>query len=1067
MTTSASNRNSSDNETRIGSMDRHSTGHHSADQHHYERSKRSETSESLCNFSNSTPYRIGTRGMTPFSSDEHGGIIGSPLSAFSAVGVVAGGNAAGAAGSSRGRASTSIGGSYERDGGAPGSGGSSAKRSTLVGNSMAYDGMGGIGMVGDHSGREASLLVSPRLSTTFNNETTPSTVRRQASPPGSVTSSASRNHQESRFNSIRSDLYDSASTSPALGAVKLSQRDPTPCQYRSNPLSSPMGGSVSSAASHSNNDSNSSNHNHLMRSGGSNRSDQSSRSGRDPPAKSPFGTAIVASSHHHNQHHSYKSTPNHHSQSHHYNEENELSMIQEDGSVIDESAVLNQSQASTVTALTAPRTPVMRKMYNNANNNTAHNPPDTASSIISGMGGFGHNTPMSTISTDKLLRRPSQAMRDSFSQLASHTAHQLEDIWDLVGVIPEERAAQLADLVEKISTLCDEKIAEERGLADQFRKEIDEARKEWEESCQALQIGDQKDPVASLRRDPSATTSLGEEEGISLQSEYEAILGRLESIRSVKAVATEDIVGSQSRIYEAYAALNGCSAEEATNSSELESWGDTTTDLTEERRELYRSKAQELEESVASRTKAVVSLVRECQGLIHELKIVPPGCLDDDEQEMGGSFCDSGNYGPGGEEEVGRSEDDLKIMKSLKLLEDSSSHGDGQRRRSRGRSASDYTIASLFESPTCTGIGKESLERLTGRLAELNGEKRRRRAKLGEMGTAIAALWTMLRVPQEEQRAFTESVRGLGMDTIRLGERELIRLHELKAVMIGKLIREQRDKIADLWEKTNTTDAEKASFDCYYNINADDKLTDKILAKHEEYVAFLNAKLEKMQPILDLIAKREAIIADRFELENFQKDPDRLKQRGASLTKQLMKEEKMSRRVQKELPKITQMLENTLIEWYEDNRPAGSEERLDSDLGHFMYQNAPYLKTIETQEDDWKRRKERGEQERQRKRQEERTASTGSAFGSSYAKLPGKKWHPSMAGPPKSKPSGPSGSDRPRSASNVRGRPLTDVSSSRQNVSRAASRPRNDLDKKAVPGNIPSYRATSAPRMRL
>jgi protein regulator of cytokinesis 1 len=106
--------------------------------------------------------------------------------------------------------------------------------------------------------------------------------------------------------------------------------------------------------------------------------------------------------------------------------------------------------------------------------------------------------------------------------------------------------------------------------------------------------------------------------------------------------------------------------------------------------------------------------------------------------------------------------------------------------------------------------------------------------------------------------------------------------------------------------------AERALFDAYFRIQDDEHLTSAVLAKHEDYVASLKAKLRRMQPILDLIAKREE---ERIELELLQKDPDRLKSRGA--TKQLMKEEKMNRRVTKELPKITSILEKTLRQWWE------------------------------------------------------------------------------------------------------------------------------------------------------
>ena len=53
----------------------------------------------------------------------------------------------------------------------------------------------------------------------------------------------------------------------------------------------------------------------------------------------------------------------------------------------------------------------------------------------------------------------------------------------------------------------------------------------------------------------------------------------------------------------------------------------------------------------------------------------------------------------------------------------------------------------------------------------------------------------------------------------------------------------------------------------------------ELLDHHQEYSAHLSEKLEKMKPILNLIAKHEAIVSDRFQLEE----------------KQLGKEEKMER----------------------------------------------------------------------------------------------------------------------------------------------------------------------------
>eukprot|EP00584_Thalassiosira_punctigera_P018790 CAMPEP_0172561768 /NCGR_PEP_ID=MMETSP1067-20121228/94184_1 /TAXON_ID=265564 ORGANISM="Thalassiosira punctigera, Strain Tpunct2005C2" /NCGR_SAMPLE_ID=MMETSP1067 /ASSEMBLY_ACC=CAM_ASM_000444 /LENGTH=1353 /DNA_ID=CAMNT_0013351877 /DNA_START=72 /DNA_END=4134 /DNA_ORIENTATION=- len=780
------------------------------------------------------------------------------------------------------------------------------------------------------------------------------------------------------FSSDTSPPSSSNNKTPATAGLTIhtnlhpmNGRDPTPYHHRSNQSTTTSPYSSKGSYVKNKKDSDAS----------------STRIGRDPPAKSPFPTTINATSGKGASKASFlvtsKGTPNVHS--HHYHkdqhetDEQELSMIEEDGS---SSSDENQSLVSNVTGPTFVRTPIGRKLKGHA-----HTPRNNAAAGSGGHSTSGHshnrahhhtprstaqhNTPGSTTSTAlhhtpskaDLLNRPSSAMRESLAQLAATTSHALEEVWDCVGLAPDERATHLADLVDSLAEICEAKVRTEEGVRDQFLKEISEARREWEDICNSLMLDGEEDPVARLRRDPSSR-----ELGRSLQLEYEAVMGRLESLRSVKQAAAADMRASQGRILEAYAALEGCSVEEASRADEMQQFMDVETNLTQAHREAFRSKAEEYEESVTSRSKAIVSLLLDCQSMIQELEVVPHN-----------DVC----FGL-----------DAKIMDSLEPNEDS--EDDGHR---RGQS-NHYTIVSLFESPTCIGIGKSALDRLTNRIAELNGEKRRRRVKLGEMGSAIQALWSMLRVSQEEQRAFTTSIRGLGLDTLRKGEAEIARLDELKSVMIGKLVREQRQKIEELWDKTNSSTSERASFNAYFHIHDDEQLTDEVLVKHEEYVATLQSKLGKMQPILDLISKREAIIEERIELEFLQKDPDRLKGRHAS--KQLMKEEQMNRRVRKELPRITSNLEKALWQWYEENKPytANEEEEaaLDPDLGHFMYQGSPYLGVIQCQEEEWRTRKERGEQERQRKRQEERVASSSAnaAFGhTAYSKLPGKKWNPS------------------------------------------------------------------------
>ena len=930
-------------------------------------------------------------------------------------------------------------------------------------------------------GRETSLLVSPIISRHSSSSMTQPTSGSSTTSGTAAAREASSTHQIHQFDTsyrvsndpalgVTSGMaaaaprggynMDSPTYPPPPSSIAPSQqqqqqqhvtiagelgggkKDPTPYHYRSHPSFSPPEDVEDSGGKKS----------------GESSTSSSSRSGLDPPAKSPFSMATPK-----NKAHSQRQQQTLHQQrqltfANVNNEMNELSMIDEDEDCFSTTGQSLVSNVTGTTTLVHTSTPIAyQKMYHRAGAQNAHatslllnssgtpRSPATVTSTLTGRYHHQHTTTTTTVPGSRL----SLVMRDSLSKLASTTGRSLESIWDDVGVSTDERTSQISNLIENISHLCTMKVHEEEALRSQFQKEIADARAEWSSICTALQIVEE-DPVARLRRDPSAasdaeTTNNTENgggsshSGVSLQWEYEAMMSRLESLRSVKECAMSDMLASRGRIYNAHAALCGCTIEEAAMSVDVRSYTDVESNLTLERREEFRNGANQYEESVLSRSRAIVSLLLDCQSLIRELEISPT--CDDDVNN------------------VGRSVDDFKIMNSLQPNDnhENARYNDDQG-RSLGRGKSnDYTIASLFESPTCIGIGTSSLDRLTSRIAELNGEKRRRRAKLGEMGQTIQSLWTLLRVTPEEQRAFTTSIRGLGMDTIHKGEDEIARLEELKKVMIGQLIREQRNVIEDLWIKTESSDAERASFDAYYRISNDEQLTSEVLTKHEEYVSYLKTKLSKMQPILDLISKRETIIEERIELELLQKDPERLKGRGA--TKQLMKEEKMNRRVTKELPKITSMLEETLRRWYEDNKPSDysvedarqqhQQQAMvhdSSDLGHFLYQGSPYLRTMQWQEEEWRTRKERSDEERHRKKQEERDASL-SSFGHAVTKLPGKKWNP-VTDTNAISVTSTSSSARPRSASNLRaagsgGSHTSGVSSSSSSIhQRSASNPR-------------------------
>jgi protein regulator of cytokinesis 1 len=201
---------------------------------------------------------------------------------------------------------------------------------------------------------------------------------------------------------------------------------------------------------------------------------------------------------------------------------------------------------------------------------------------------------------------------------------------------------------------------------------------------------------------------------MTLTQELSTLEASLEGLRTAATTAREDLTECRAYLIEVHEAM------------ELEmdpKWRDVETDLTAARREQFHAKRNELKEELTIRSRAVIQLVRDCQQLMSDLRVEPVSELD---QRIAGSLARSKENG--------------------------------------------FIMASKLRSNTCVGIGSTAVDELTKRLAVLHGEKRNRKQKLQDMGAEIAMLWEKLRVPDDEQLAFTESVQGLGMDTIEKGE---------------------------------------------------------------------------------------------------------------------------------------------------------------------------------------------------------------------------------------------------------------------------------------------------------
>lgn len=483
-------------------------------------------------------------------------------------------------------------------------------------------------------------------------------------------------------------------------------------------------------------------------------------------------------------------------------------------------------------------------------------------------------------------------------------------ITESLNTLASSTAHQLEEIWDEVGYTPQERASQLSDLLVKFRDQCEQKISEEQTVAETFRqtIAESKEELRALGEALKALVDpklLRENTGQTLTDELSNLQDSLEILRSDAAAASADLKESLDFLVESHQALG----------RDLdEKWNDIDSDLTIRRREEFHRKVEEMKEEIGTRTGAVIQLLRDCQHLMNDLGI---------------------------EGQNSTSEFDRKIAGSLVRSKDSS-----------------FIMASKFETEECTGISSKALEELTNRASELSNEKRKRKTMLQEMGAEIAILWEQLRIPEEEQRLFTDSVKGLGMDTIEKGQTELRRLKSLKASMLGNLIDEARQVVRDLWEETNASVPMRQGFQAM-EVHDENMFDDDLLEKHEEYIQELQDRLEQMKPIIRLIERREDILRQRTEYDELQKDSDRLKQRGAAMARQLMEEEKMARRIKKDLPRLTKNLEDKLVEWQEST---GED---------FQYQGRIYVDVMAQQEEEWHQYKTNEMQMKLKKKQEE------------------------------------------------------------------------------------------------
>ncbi|KAJ4304263.1 Microtubule bundling protein [Collariella sp. IMI 366227] len=242
------------------------------------------------------------------------------------------------------------------------------------------------------------------------------------------------------------------------------------------------------------------------------------------------------------------------------------------------------------------------------------------------------------------------------------------------------------------------------------------------------------------------------------------------------------------------------------------------------------------------------------------------------------------------------------------------------------------------DSPEQLGLHEEDLARLRAKRDKLVDEKKNREKRLKDLKAAVEALWEKLGVEESESKAFLNSNRGCGVRQINEFEDELSRLNELKRQNLHLFVEDARFKLQELWDAMYLSEDEMLEFTPAFS----DVYSDALLEAHEREIARLEVLQEQRAPTLALIDKHKSLVHERDELAASSQDASRLMLRGQKGERRdpgkLLREEKMRKRITKELPKVIAELRKALEEWEDDyGRP-------------FLVHGQRYLDSLETED---------------------------------------------------------------------------------------------------------------------
>lgn len=207
---------------------------------------------------------------------------------------------------------------------------------------------------------------------------------------------------------------------------------------------------------------------------------------------------------------------------------------------------------------------------------------------------------------------------------------------------------------------------------------------------------------------------------------------------------------------------------------------------------------------------------------------------------------------------------------------------------------------------------------------------------------SCTVLWEKLGESREHVETFLDKNSSLTDIALMNFKMELNRLYLKRSEYIESFIVDTRQEIESLWSQMFYSDEQKRQFKHWdYDINDDTLDRELVFNEHEKELANLKKEWDSKLTIFEIYSQINSLLDDQKFLEDSSKDSSRLLSKNSC--KILLKEEKIRKSINKNMPKLIEDLKREIIEF--NNAQLSKDSRPITINGEDFFERVLFIET--------------------------------------------------------------------------------------------------------------------------